>query len=154
MLSCPLLVLSYWGFQRVQQVCGFAPQAKAIVDELKAAGVRVILATNPLFPAIATHSRIRWAGLSPEDFVCYTTYENSDCCKPNPLYYARLAEKLGVAPERCLMIGNDATEDVAAAKVGMSVFLLTPCLINKENMDLNAWPHGDFEALLQYLDTL
>ena len=52
------------------------------------------------------------------------------------------------------MIGNDATEDVAAAKVGMSVFLLTPCLINKENIDLNAWPHGDFEALLQYLETL
>lgn len=141
-------------FQQVQQVCGYTPDAARVIAKVKEKGLPVALATNPIFPAVATESRIRWAGLSPEDFVCYTTYENSDCCKPNPLYYARLAEKLGVAPERCLMIGNDATEDVAAAKVGMSVFLLTPCLINKENMDLNAWPHGDFEALLQYLDTL
>jgi len=31
-------------------------------------GFRVALATNPIFPAIATEKRIRWAGLTPEDF--------------------------------------------------------------------------------------
>ena len=39
-------------------------------------GLRVALATNPIFPEAAIKSRIRWAGLEPEDFELYTTYEN------------------------------------------------------------------------------
>ena len=41
-------------------------------------GYKVVLATNPIFPAIATESRMRWAGLAPEDFDYYTTYENQN----------------------------------------------------------------------------
>ena len=43
---------------------------------------------------------------------------------------SRVARTLGVKPEECLMVGNDATEDMAAREVGMDVFLLTDCLIN------------------------
>ena len=52
-------------FQQVKNICGYTPKAAEIVRALKAAGVRVALATNPVFPAIATESRIRWAGLEP-----------------------------------------------------------------------------------------
>ena len=34
------------------------------------------------------------------------------------------------------MIGNGATEDLAAQRVGMRVFLLIDCLINREKRDL------------------
>ena len=119
---------------------------------LKARGVRVALATNPIFPRIATEQRIRWAGLAPEDFVLYTTYENSPFCKPNPDYYREVARTLGVQPEECLMVGNDATEDLAAREAGMDVFLLTDCLINTKNRDISACPRGDFAALNAYLD--
>ena len=61
---------------------------------------------------------------------------------------------LGVKPEECLMVGNDATEDMAAREVGMDVFLLTDCLINAKNRDLNAYPRGDFAALNAYIDAL
>ena len=61
--------------------------AAQIVARLKERGFRVILATNPIFPAIATQNRICWAGLEPEDFELYTTYENSCHCKPNLDYY-------------------------------------------------------------------
>ena len=44
---------------------------------VKELGLRAVLATNPIFPAVATRSRIRWAGLEPEDFELCTTYENS-----------------------------------------------------------------------------
>ena len=71
-------------FQQVAQVCGRNPTAKELIDRLKAKNLRLVLATNPLFPAIATHSRVRWAGLEPEDFCHITTYENSRFCKPNP----------------------------------------------------------------------
>lgn len=30
------------------------------------------------------------------------------------------------------MVGNDVTEDMVAQSIGMQVFLLTDCLINKE----------------------
>lgn len=119
---------------------------------LKARGVRVALATNPIFPRIATEQRIRWAGLAPEDFALYTTYENSTFCKPNPDYYREVVRTLGVQPEECLMVGNDATEDLAAREAGMDVFLLTDCLINTKNRDISACPRGDFAALNAYLD--
>ena len=48
-------------FQKAKDVCGFNPDAAKTVYKLKEAGYRVVLATNPLFPPIATESRIRWA---------------------------------------------------------------------------------------------
>jgi hypothetical protein len=55
-------------FQKISQVCGFSPKAAEIIHTAKNEGFRVALATNPLFPVIATESRIRWAGLKPDDF--------------------------------------------------------------------------------------
>ena len=49
------------------------------------------------------------------------------------------------------MVGNDASEDAAALKVGMSFFLLTDCLINKENKDISEYPQGDFDQLLKFV---
>ena len=139
-------------FQQARAVCGFTPKAAETVAQLKAMGYTVALATNPIFPAVATESRIRWAGLEPSDFVLYTTYENIVHCKPNPAYYTDIAQRLGVMPESCLMVGNDAKEDTAAALVGMKVFLLTDCLINKEGKDISGYPQGSFGELLAYLE--
>lgn len=141
-------------FNAARDICGFNPASVETVHKLKECGYRVALATNPIFPHMATENRIRWAGLVPEDFALYTTYENSTFCKPNPAYYLEIARTLHVQPEECLMVGNDATEDMAAREVGMDVFLLTDCLINAKNRDLNAYPRGDFAALNAYIDAL
>ena len=125
---------------------------KKTVEKCKALGLRVALATNPLFPAVATHSRIRWAGLEPEDFELVTTYENSSACKPDLLYYKEVMGKLGVVPDDCLMVGNDVAEDMVARHLGLRVFLLTPCLLNKHNEDIGQFPHGGFPELLSYLE--
>lgn len=138
-------------FQNARTACGFNPQAAETVAEIRWMGYQVALATNPIFPAVATESRIRWAGLEPADFTLYTTYENSTHCKPNPAYFRDVAESLHLAPESCLMVGNDALEDTAAAQVGMKVFLLTDCLINKDGRDISAYPQGSFEQLLDYV---
>ena len=139
-------------FQNVKHSCGFHKMARKVIDKIAGKGKRIILATNPLFPAIATESRIRWAGLVPEDFELYTTYENSRYCKPNPQYYTQILAEIGAEPEECLMVGNDVTEDMVAKTLGMNVFLLTDCIINKENKDISEYPNGDFEALLSYLE--
>ena len=112
-------------FQKIQGVCGYTPKAAETVEELRRKGFRVALATNPLFPTVATDSRIRWAGLEPSDFELYTTFETSRHCKPNPDYYRDVAAALGVSPEECLMVGNDALEDLIAEQTGLRVFLLT-----------------------------
>lgn len=141
-------------FQNVRASCGFNPKAAEAIAAIKAKGFRVVLATNPLFPAIATQSRIRWAGLQPEDFELYTTYENSCHCKPNPAYYQDILNTLGLKAEECLMVGNDAKEDTAAEELGIRVFLLTDCLINKEGKDISAYPQGGFDELMAYINSL
>lgn len=142
-------------FQQVKDVaCGCDARAVQLVHRLQDAGIRVTLATNPLFPALATESRIRWAGLEPEDFEIYTTYENSSYCKPNPDYYRDILQRMDIKPEDCLMVGNDVGEDMVTEELGMKVFLLTDCLINKEDKDITVYPHGGFDELMAYVDTL
>lgn len=138
-------------FQQVQTVCGFNAAAAQTIHALQDAGYRLVLATNPIFPAVATRSRIRWAGLTPEDFCHYTTYENSRFCKPNSAYYQAILETIGVVPEECLMVGNDVGDDMVAEKLGMQVFLLTDCLINKSGTDISQYPHGNFYDLIQFI---
>ena len=141
-------------FNQVRTVCGFDPRAAQVVARLKEKGLKVALATNPLFPAIATENRMAWAGLKPEDFQLYTVYENSCRCKPNPDYYRDVVSALGVDPAECLMVGNDVGEDMVARTLGMEVFLLTDCIINKNNEDISVYPHGGFDELLAFIEQL
>lgn len=138
-------------FQQARVACGYNPKAAEILALAREKGLRVALATNPLFPAIATESRIRWAGLKPEDFELYTTYENIGFCKPNLRYYEEIMSRLGVKPEECMMIGNDVSEDMVAEQLGMRVFLLTDCLLNKKNADISRYPQGSFDDLRKVL---
>lgn len=137
-------------FENAKQFCPCNPKAAEAILLLKGMGVRLVLATNPIFPAVGTEARIRWAGLSPKDFELYTTYENSRYCKPNLDYYREILEKTNLTPEECLMVGNDVAEDMIAREIGMKVFLLTDCMINKEGRDISEFPHGGFEQLIAY----
>ena len=147
------LFLEYYRneFQQVRHACGFDTRAAQVIAELKAMGYRVALATNPLFPAVATHSRARWAGLDPDDFEIITTYENSRHCKPNPDYYRDILATLNLKPENCVMVGNDVQEDMVAQTLGMKVFLLTDSLINRTGEDINQYPHGSFGELMDFI---
>ena len=141
-------------FENAKSVCGYSEDAKKLVDEAAEMGYKTILATNPIFPAVATKRRMQWAGFCPEDFELYTTYENIGYCKPNLQYYKEILERIGVPAEECLMIGNDVTEDMVAEKLGMKVFLLTDCMINKENKDISVFPNGSFAEAIAYIEQL
>ena len=67
-------------FNAARDICGFNPASVETVHKLKECDYRVALATNPIFPHMATENRIRWTGLVPEDFEIYTTYEDSTFC--------------------------------------------------------------------------
>ena len=142
-------------FDEVAAACGYTPKAAALVHSLKERGIRVILATNPLFPRIATQKRIRWAGLQPEDFELYTTFEDIGYCKPNPDYYREVLRRVGLDAADCIMVGNDVAEDMmAGAAAGLRGFLLTDCLINTPGADVGQYPHGSFDELNAYLNEL
>ena len=42
--------------------------------------------------------------------------------------------------------------DMIAKKLGMQVFLLTDCMINKNNEDISQYPHGGFQTLRGFLE--
>ena len=53
------------------------------------------------------------------------------------------------------MVGNDVGEDmIPASSLGLSVFLVTDCLIEKDGTDRSVFPQGDFTALKEYLERL
>ena len=141
-------------FDKVKEAVGFDGRAAKVITEIKAKGLTVALATNPIFPAIATRKRIGWAGLSISDFKLITTYENSYYTKPNKKYYENILSALGVSAEECLMVGNDVTEDMVARELGMKVFLLTDCLINKNGADISVYPSGSFDELSEFIENL
>ena len=138
-------------FALAREKSSMNPKAAETIARVKEMGLRAILATNPVFPAIATESRIGWAGLKKEDFELVTTYENSGFCKPNPHYFEEILRKTGLQAEECLMVGNDAADDLAAAKLGIPVFILTDCLINANGTDLSGIPHGSFDELVRWI---
>ena len=122
-----------------------------IINELKKKNVKLVLATNPIFPAVATERRIGWAGLNPSDFEMITTYENSRYSKPNQKYYLEILDKIGAKPEECLMIGNDVSDDMSATKIGVETFLITDCLINRDNQDYSKFNHGTFDDFVKFI---
>ena len=134
-------------FDSLAPLCTPFREARAILDRVHALGIPAVLATNPIFPRAATLRRIAWAGLVPEDFTLITTYEEFSHTKPNLDYYRTILARIGAAPEECMMVGNDAIEDMAAAELGMRVFLLTEDLLNRKGLDISVYPHGGFAEL-------
>lgn len=141
-------------FHKTRELTKQNPLAKECVSILKEKGYRLVLATNPLFPPVATHARIDWAGLKPEDFELITTYDNIGFCKPNLEYYKAILSQINKKPEDCLMIGNDIGDDMCAGKLGMATYLITDCQINAEGVETSSYLEGSFSDLTAYLNNM
>ena len=135
-------------FPTLGHTCGYQPLAKGFIKALKDKGYEVIIASNPIFPLVATKARIRWAGCNPDDFKYITAYENSRFSKPNLKYYEEVLEKTGYKPEEVIMVGNDVREDMIVNKLGIDSYLITDCLLNLDNEDINKYKHGNFEEIM------
>jgi len=85
-------------------------------------GLKVAIATNPIFPMSAVRERMRWAGLEGFDVHVVTAYEVMCATKPHAAYYTQTAELLGVDPRTCIMVGDDRVLDMSAADIGMRTF--------------------------------
>ena len=137
-------------FQKCAQVCQVTDLSRELVHTLQRKGYQVAIATNPIFPRIATWSRLRWLGLSAEEFPLVTTFENSHFVKPNLRYYQEVSEKLGVSPKNCIMVGNDVEEDGCAASLGMEVMLVRDCLLNTKQLSTEGFWMGTLRDVMDW----
>jgi len=141
-------------FNKVSVLASPTPKAADCVRTLKQKGYNLVLATNPLFPRVGTLARMGWAGVEPSDFSLITTYEDCRYCKPSRGYFEDIIVRIGRKPSQCVMVGNDADEDLVAADLGMDAFLLTDCLINKSGKDISRYRNGGFDELLRFINKL
>lgn len=134
---------------RVARPCAGARQAvQAAVDR----GLRIVLATNPVFPLPAVRSRMAWAGVEDLPWEFVTCYEEMHFCKPYPGFYREIAQRLELPPEKCMMVGNDAEEDLAASAVGMRTYLVTDFLKHPDHAEFRPDFSGSLADLAGWLE--
>jgi FMN phosphatase YigB (HAD superfamily) len=138
------------GFPKTREAVATNPAIGAAVKLLKAKGYDLLIATNPIFPEKAIHYRIRWAGFEPEDFSYISSYEHNHFCKPQPHFYREVLQETEKQPEQCLMVGNDAQEDLVAAETGMQTYLITDYLIDRSNGEFSTDYQGTYQDFLVY----
>jgi FMN phosphatase YigB (HAD superfamily) len=91
---------------------------------------------------------MRWAELDESWFELITSYETMHACKPDRRYFEHVAQMLGVSPEECLMVGDDAELDLPAADAGMRTYYVGAGLGRDEGGS------GDMDGLRLELDRL
>lgn len=134
-------------FDGVRSILREDANRSGLIRSLQEKGYALVLATNPIFPAVAVETRLSWVGLAGSDFDYVTTYENSRRSKPNPGYYLDILSQIGKQGSDCLMVGNNPVDDMAALEAGLSAFLVTDYLENPGNVPVEGYPHGSFQRL-------
>lgn len=138
-------------FNSLSRVARPCPGAREAVQAALDRGLRIVLATNPVFPLSAIRDRMSWAGVEDLPWEFVTSYEEMHFCKPHPGYYREIAGRLGLPAEVCLMAGNDVEEDLAASKIGMKTYLVTDFMKRPVREEFNPDWIGSLEDLAQWL---
>ncbi|NTW28537.1 MAG: HAD family hydrolase [Coriobacteriia bacterium] len=135
-------------FPRLQGTIGPHAGARNVVETALALGLKVAVATNPIFPRAAVLERLRWAGLEHVAFHAITSYESLHSTKPQADYFIETADMLGVDPAHCIMVGDDPLLDMPAADVGMKTYY-----VGQPPLPAATW-HGTLNDLAAILPQL
>lgn len=92
-------------------------------DEIGQTGLKLVLASNPIFPLNVQMKRLAWASLDHFHFDLVTHIENMSFCKPRIEYYLEICRKIDEPTQGCLMVGNDPINDMIAARAGLKTYL-------------------------------
>jgi len=96
-----------------------------VIAQLRRTGLKLVIASNPIFPVTAQEKRMRWGGLDPAWFDLFTHIENMRFVKPTIDYFKQTCALIGEKPADCLMVGNDPVNDMAAAQAGLKTYRTT-----------------------------
>ncbi len=112
-------------FKQAKVFCGENPKARGVIDFVKAQELKLILASNPVFPRCAMINRLNYINLNEEDFDYITSYETSHYSKPNPKFYQEILDQNHLIADEVIFFGNSETEDIApATEIGIKSFLV------------------------------
>ena len=109
-------------FPGLRRHFGPMPGTRRVLETCLDLGLKVAIATNPIFPRSAVDERMRWADITDIEVHAVTTYETMHATKPHAAYFAETAAMLGVEPTSCVMVGDDRGLDMPAADLGMRTF--------------------------------
>lgn len=140
-------------YDELKEFAHAEPISAEVISILKAKGYRLVLATNPVFPLIATEKRIGWAGLNAKDFEHITTYDNACSTKPHLSYFREILSRLNLAAGQCYMVGNSISEDLCAIDLGFEAFLLTDYLIGNSD-EAPECKKGNYSDLKKWAEAL
>lgn len=135
-----------------------APGAAEAFRHAKGRGLKIVVATNPIWPLVVQQKRLGWAGLGDIEVDLITNIDNMSFCKPQLGYFKQICRLINVTPQECLMVGDDPANDMVAAKVGMKTYQATdsrvysqkPLEISKNVIgnNLDGIPPADFSGPL------
>lgn len=135
-------------FHRLRSLTAPRPVSRRLVEAAVEQGYEVVVATNPVFPRVAIEARLAWGNLAGLPFRLVTSYEIMHFCKPNPQYFAEVLEMVGRTADECVMIGNDAREDMAACRVGLRTFLTVEGRVGQASASCPPTWEGSLEDVL------
>lgn len=141
------------GFDATKQGTSVSPAMIEAVSILKEKGYSIRIATNPMFPRIAIEKRVEWTGIDRSDIDSITFFEESHYCKPQIQYYQEILERYHLDPTTCMMVGNNALEDMIASKLGMTTYLVDNCLLSGEH-DIEPDYRSDDKGFLEFVKTM
>ncbi|NHD18359.1 MULTISPECIES: HAD-IA family hydrolase [unclassified Actinopolyspora] len=98
------------------------PDTEPVVRGLHESGVRTAVISNIAFDIRPAFDRIGIGELFDSVLMSYV----EGVIKPDPKLFLRACERLGVAPEEALMIGDSTEADGAATEVGCRFELVEP----------------------------
>ncbi|MFA5700495.1 MAG: HAD family hydrolase [Desulfuromonas sp.] len=116
---------------RLEQYIQPLPLAPEIITRCTEKQLRIIIATNPVFPRPVTEARLKWGRIDHFDYLHVSSYETSRHCKPNLAYFSELLDTFELEPQQCLMVGNDTVHDLSAIHLGIKTFLVDTWVINR-----------------------
>lgn len=136
----------------IQAQAALTPQAVETVEQVKAAGYRVGLVSNTMFPGAMHRADMERFGLSPY-FDAMVFSADVNMWKPNADPFRQVLAGLGVAADTAVYIGDDPASDVVGGRAagmhtvyykGNSRFITPPGVV----------PHAEIAELAELLSLL
>jgi histidinol-phosphate phosphatase family protein len=138
------------------------PGARAALDRLRAAGVRVGVVSNQsgVGRGLLAREQVDAVNRRVEGFlgplgpwlVCPHAPEAAcDCRKPSPALVLRAAEALGVDPRECALVGDTGADVEAARAAGARAVLVPNAVTRREEIDAAPEVASDLGAAIDLL---
>lgn len=122
-------------------------QARTVVLEVMDLGLKCVLATSPIYLAAPIRERMRRAGVDDLPWDLITTSDRMHSAKPATSYFTEAARLIGCTPQVCLMVGDNAFQDLPARKAGLQTYFVGERLTG---MDMGA--AGSLDTLVAWLE--